>query len=91
MLLGSSVIIIHKSFFRPHLDYEDTVHYKPANSSLSNKIEPLQYNAALAISDAIRVSSKESMYQELSFESLKDCTNVKHIFPATQASQLKKS
>ena len=48
MLPGFSLIIIHKSFFRPHLHYEDTVHYKPANSSLFNKIEPLQYNAALA-------------------------------------------
>ena len=56
---GSSLLIIHKSFFRPRLDYGDTVYDKPDNSSLSNRNKPLQYNnAALAIFDAIRGSSK---------------------------------
>ena len=41
-------------------------------SSLSNKIEPVQYNAALAIMGAIGGTSKEKLYQELDFESLKD-------------------
>ena len=36
------------------------------------KIESLQYNAALAITGAIKGSSKEKLYQELAFESLKD-------------------
>ena len=42
------------------------MHDKPDNSSLANKIERLQHNVVLAISGAIRGSSKESMYQELS-------------------------
>ena len=38
--------------------------------NLSNKIETCQYNAALAITGAIRGSSKEILYQELGFEYL---------------------
>ena len=36
------------------------------------KIEPIQYKAALFITDAIRGTSKEKLYQELGLESLKD-------------------
>ena len=68
----SALLIIYKSFIRPHLDYGDIVYDQPNNSSLSEKIESLQYNAALAITDAIKGSSKEKLYQELGFESLKD-------------------
>ena len=32
----------------------------------------MQYNAALAISDSIKDSSKEILYQDLGFESIKD-------------------
>ena len=32
----------------------------------------MQYNAALAITDAIKGSSKEELYQELGFKFLKD-------------------
>ena len=35
-------------------------------------IKSVQYNAALAITGAIRGTSKEKLYQELGFESLKD-------------------
>ena len=35
-------------------------------------IESVQYNAALAITGAIRGSSGENFYQELGFESLRD-------------------
>ena len=67
-----SLLIIYKSFIRPHLDYGHIVYDQPNNSSLSEKIESLQYNAALAITSAIKRSSKEKLYQELGFESLKD-------------------
>ena len=40
--------------------------------SLANKIESVQYNRALAIAGAIRGTSKEKLYEELGFESLKD-------------------
>ena len=38
--------------------------------NICNKIESLQYNAALAITGAIRGSSKETLFQELGFEYL---------------------
>ena len=38
--------------------------------SICNKIESLQHNAALAITAAIRGSSKEKLFQELGFEYL---------------------
>ena len=68
----SSLLIIYKSFIRPRLDYGDIVYDQPNNSYLSEKIESLQYNAALAITSAIKGSSREKLYQELGFESLKD-------------------
>ena len=40
------------------------VYDQPNNSSLSEKIKSLQYNAALAITGAIKGSSKEKLYQE---------------------------
>ena len=67
----SSLLIIYKSFIRPHLDYGDIVYDQTNNSSLSEKIESLQYNAALAITDTIKSSSKEILCLELGFESLK--------------------
>ena len=42
------------------------------NFCLSDKIESVQYNVALAITGAIRGTSKEKLYQELGLESLKD-------------------
>ena len=72
MLPPSSLLIIHESYVRPHLEYGDIVYDKPNNSSLSNKIKSLNFNTALAIADTIRDSTKEKFYQELSFESLKD-------------------
>ena len=39
---------------------------------MSDKIESVQYNAALAITGAIRGTSKEKLYQELGLEFLKD-------------------
>ena len=64
---------IYKSFVRPHLDYRDVITYdQPNNPSLSDKIESVQYNAAPAITDAIRGNSKEKLYQELGLESLRN-------------------
>ena len=56
----SSLLIIYKSFIRPHLEYGDIVYDQQNNSSLSEKIESLQYNAALAITSAIKGSSKKN-------------------------------
>ena len=41
---------------RPHLDYADIIYDQPNNLNLYNKIETCQYNAALAITGAMRDS-----------------------------------
>ena len=54
----------------PHLDYGDIIYDQAQNASFHQKLESLQYNACLAITGAIRGSSREKIYQELGFESL---------------------
>ena len=46
------------------------------NNSFHEKFELIQYNAALAITGAIRSSSREKLYQELGFESLQQQHNL---------------
>ena len=66
------MLTIYKCFIRPHLDYGDVIYDQPNLSSLVNKIASAQYNGALAITGAIRGTSKKKLYQELGFKSLKD-------------------
>ena len=54
MLPQHSVLTIYKSFVRPHLDYDDILYDQPDNKSFCQKIETVQYNAALAITSAIK-------------------------------------
>ena len=54
LLSRSSLLTIYKSFVKPHLDNGDVIYDQSNNSCLSDKIETLQYNAALAITGAIR-------------------------------------
>ena len=72
LLALSSLLTIYKSFVRPNLDYGDVVYDQPCNSRFSDKIETVKYNTALAITGAIRRTSKEKLYQELEIESLKE-------------------
>ena len=65
-----ALINIYKSFIRPYLDYGDILYDKAFNESFHQKIESFQYNACLAITGAIRGSSREKNYQELGLESL---------------------
>ena len=65
-----SLFTLYKSFIRPHLDYGHIIYNQPFNNSLQNKIESTQYNACLAITGAIRGTSKEILYKELGLESL---------------------
>ena len=55
---------------RPLLDYVDVIYDQPSIASFSKKIEPVQYNAALAIMEAIKGSSREKLYRELGLEYL---------------------
>ena len=61
------LITIYKSFARLHLDYGDVIYYQHYNNSFHQKLESIQYNAVLAVTGAIRGSSKEKLYQELNF------------------------
>ena len=67
-----SLITLYTSFARPHLDYADVIYDQPHNEKFCNTIESIQYNAALAITGAIRGTSKERLYQELGLESLRN-------------------
>ena len=65
------LLTIYKTFVRPHLDYVDVIYDQHYNIFFHQKLESIQYNAALAITDTIRGSSKEKLYQELGLEPLK--------------------
>ena len=71
LLPRSALLTVYKSFIRPLLDYGDIIYYKAFNESFHEKLESLQYNAALAITGAIKGSSTEKLYVELGLESLK--------------------
>ena len=67
-----SLIAIYKAFLRPLIDYGDIIYDQPQNESFCEKIESVQYKAALAITGAIQGTSREKIYQELGLESLKN-------------------
>ena len=56
-----SLLNIYKSFIRPHLDYGDVIYDQPHNDTFCRMIESVQYNAALAITGAIKGSSRERL------------------------------
>ena len=60
----------HVTFVKPHLDSGEIIYEKAYNSSFHQKIESVQYNACLAITGAIRGTSKEKLNDELGLESL---------------------
>ena len=70
VLPRSALLTIYKAFIRPHLDYGDAIYDQAYNNSFHQKLESIQYNAALAITGAIRGTSSEKLYQELGLESL---------------------
>ena len=68
-----SLLTICKSFVRPHPNYDDILYDEPNNKSFCQKIKTVQYNAALAITGAIKgtFQIKRTMnYNELGSESL---------------------
>ena len=65
-----SLLIMYKTFIRPHLDYEDVIYDFPENSTFSQKLKSVQYNACLAITGSFRRTSRDKLYSELGLESL---------------------
>ena len=66
----SALLTIYKSFIRPHLDCGDIMYDQAYKASFHQKLELLQYIACLAITGAIRCTSREKLYEELGLESL---------------------
>ena len=58
-----TILTIYKAFIRPRLDYGDTIYDQAHNDFFHQKLESVQYNAALARSGAL---------PELGFESLQE-------------------
>ena len=79
ILPRTSLLTIHKSFRRPHLDYGDVVYDHPPNDAFPNKLETVQYNAALAITGAIKGTSREKLHQESGFEYLQQRTRMRRL------------
>ena len=67
----NSLLTIYISFIRPHLDYCEIIYDQPNDGSFYTKIERIQYNAALAITGAIKGTSQTKLYKKLGLESLK--------------------
>ena len=70
LLLRSPLLTVCKSFIRPHIDYGGIIYDQAYNASFHQKLESVQYNAAWALTGAIRGTSKEKLYDELSLETL---------------------
>ena len=60
LLPRAPLITIYKSFIRSHLDYDDLIYDQTFNMLFQQKMETIQYNAALAITGAIRGSSRKN-------------------------------
>ena len=74
-----SLVTIYKSFVRPHIDYGDIIYDQPNNDSFCDMIKRVQYNAALAITGAIKGTSQLKLYKELGFKSLKFRRQFRHL------------
>ena len=71
---------LFKLYVRPHLDYGDVIYHIPAkvcefsgntmSSNWTEKLESVQYSAALAVTGAWRGTSREKLYAEIGWESL---------------------
>ena len=71
---------LFKLYVRPHLEYGDVIFHIPAKvcefsgntilPSLMEKLESVQYSAALAVTGTWRGTSREKLYAELGWESL---------------------
>ena len=65
-----SLLTIFRSFVKLRLEYDDVLYDQSYNNTFHQKMESVQYNATLAITGAVRGSSRENFYQELGLESL---------------------
>lgn len=66
-------------FLQDHIWAMEMQYIKPSNATSASKIEWVQYNAALVITEAIWGSSREKLYQELGLEHLHHRRWMKHL------------
>ena len=72
MLSRKQFLTIYKAFVRSHLDYAHIIYDRPFNDSFSEKLENVQYSAALIIIGATKGTSRERLYKDLGLQSLSD-------------------
>ena len=70
---------IYQTFLRPLIDYGDVTYDQPQSESFCEKLESVQYIAALTIIDSIQGTSRDNIYQELGLESLKSRRGYKRL------------
>ena len=73
---------MYKALVRPHLDYRDIIYHSPPKinpppqlstfDSLMEKLERVQYQAALAVTGAWHGSNCAKLNEELGWETLSD-------------------
>ncbi len=64
---------IYKLYVRPHLDYGDIIYHRydpEMQSAFTQRLEHIQYSAALAVTGAWRGTSRQRLYEELGWENL---------------------
>ena len=66
---------LYKLYVRPHLDYGDVIYHIPQGTDgsenyMMEKLESVQYSAALAVTGTWRGTSQEGLHNELGWESL---------------------
>ena len=66
----STLLTIHRSFIRTHLDHGDILYDKPENKNFENKLEKIQYRVCLAITGTIQRTSRQKHYDKLGLHSL---------------------
>ena len=71
-LSSDTRLTVYKAFVGSNLDYGDILYDNRGNISFTQKIESIQYNAAIDIPGCIRGISRETLYCELGLESLAD-------------------
>ena len=67
VLLSPSLVTIYKAFRRPHFDYEDIIYDQTYKESFHQKLESIQYHAALAITGTIEGTSREKLNLRIIF------------------------
>ena len=67
LLPRTTLITTYKASVRPHLDYGDTLYDQAFNLSFQQKLESIQYRACLAITGAMRGTSRDNMKWNIFF------------------------